>query len=37
MHADGDIPEPWPVRAPLTRRDTLRWFRDSAAATFNPF
>jgi hypothetical protein len=37
LHAAGDILEPWPVRAPLTRRQVLQWLRRDRAATLAPF
>jgi hypothetical protein len=36
LHAEGTITEPWPARAPLTRRQTLTWLRDRGA-TLAPF
>jgi predicted TIM-barrel fold metal-dependent hydrolase len=37
LHEAGDITEPWPARAPLTRRETLAWLRRDPRATFDPF
>jgi uncharacterized protein len=37
MHRSGEIAEPWPTRAPLTRRQVLTWLRRDPRATLAPF
>jgi hypothetical protein len=37
LHDAGEIVEPWPARAPLTRRQMLTWLRTDRSATLAPF